>query len=77
MASAQTTAWRLHILYGEEPKAVDDSYTTRQDRRLEVSARKGVLANDTDGDPEAGVETRLTARWVLCLQAESGRARQG
>jgi subtilisin-like proprotein convertase family protein len=53
--------WRLQILYGEAPRATDDSYTTRQDRRLEVSARRGVLANDTDGDPETGVETQLTA----------------
>jgi hypothetical protein len=56
-----TNGWRLHILYGEAPTAADDSYTTRQDRRLEVSARRGVLANDTDGDPEAGVESGLTA----------------
>jgi hypothetical protein len=56
-----TTGWSLLILSGEAPAAVDDSYTTRQDRRLEVSARRGVLANDTDGDPETGVESRLTA----------------
>ena len=49
----------MHILNREAPRAVDDSYTRRQDRRLEVSARRGVLANETDGDPETGVESRL------------------
>jgi hypothetical protein len=56
-----TSGWALEILYGEAPVAHDDHYTTRQDRRLEVSARNGVLANDTDGDPEPGVESDLEA----------------
>ena len=54
--------WALEIYYGEAPEAVDDSYTARQDRRLEVSAGNGVLANDNDGDPEPGVDSELTAR---------------
>ena len=54
--------WELEIYYGQAPVAVDDSYTARRDRRLEVSARNGVLANDNDGDPEPGVDSELTAR---------------
>ncbi len=54
--------WELEIYYGQAPVAVDDSYTARRDRRLEVSARNGVLANDNDGDPEPGVASELTAR---------------
>ncbi len=54
--------WKLEILYGEAPIAVDDEYTARMDRRLVVSQRDGVLANDNDGDPEPGVEASLSAR---------------
>ena len=54
--------WALEIYYGEAPVAVDDTYSARQDRRLEVSASNGVLANDNDGDPETGVDSSLTAR---------------
>ena len=54
--------WALEIYYGEAPLAVDDAYGARQDRRIEVAASNGVLANDNDGDPELGVDSTLTAR---------------
>ena len=67
------SGWALEILYGEPPVARDDFYTTRQDRRLEVSARNGVLANDTDGDPEPGVESPLEA--ILVSGPDKGTLR--
>lgn len=54
--------WALEIYYGEAPVANVDEYRAREGRRLRVSERDGVLANDTDGDPEPGVDSPLTAR---------------
>jgi hypothetical protein len=41
----------------DRPAARSESYTVREDKRLRVSARRGVLANDSDADGD-----RLTAK---------------
>ncbi|HSJ27868.1 MAG TPA: cadherin-like domain-containing protein [Acidimicrobiia bacterium] len=43
----------FYILQNQAPVAVNDSYSTKQDTALVVSAANGVLANDTDADGDA------------------------
>ena len=38
------------ILINSAPTAVDDSYSTTENQRIEISAEEGVLSNDTDPD---------------------------